>query len=416
MKKFKITKSKLSGEVRLDGAKNSALRLLAASILTSEKLVLSNFPLALSDCQLHIRMLEKMGKICSTTTDIIEISQDGVLDCDLIWTERSIRNTLLILGASVARYGYGKVPLPGGCKLGERKHDLHIMLLKAMGAEVWEEGDYLFAQCKGPQLIGKEIHLPIRSTGATENAILCGTLAQGKTVIWNPHVRPEILDLIDLLKKMGANISVYGQERIEVIGVDSLSGAEHDVIPDNMEGITWLMSAALTKSEIEIVNFPIHDVKVVMEHLNHAGLEYFVGSKSIIVKNSSVYPIEISTGPHPGINSDVQPLFAAWGTAASGVSKVIDLRFPGRYAYANELNKLGCSTEVQGDMLVIKGNGGTLVGNEVRALDLRAGAALVMCGLIASGETIIHDAWQIERGYNNFVPKLKALGGNIELI
>ena len=416
MKKYKISQSSLSGEIKLDGAKNSALRLLAASILTSDTIYLTNYPSALSDCNLHVRMLQKMGKICSVTDDTVSISQDTPLNTELVWSERSIRNTLLILGASVARYGYGKVPLPGGCKLGERKHNLHIMLLNALGADVWEEGDYLCAQSKGSCLVGNDIHLPIRSTGATENAIICGTLSKGTTVVWNPHVRPEILDLIKLLRKMGAKISVFGQERIEICGVDVLNGAEHDIISDNMEGVTWLMSAALTKSEIEIINFPLNDVAVVLEHLKCAGLNYYIGTNSIITKNSSIYPIEISTGPHPGINSDVQPLLAAWGAAARGVSKVIDLRFPGRYAYADELMKLGCDCQVNGDMLVITGNGGNLTGGEVRALDLRAGAALAMCGLIASGETIISDAWQIERGYNNFVSKLTAIGGNVEII
>ena len=413
MEKILISKSQLEGVVQLSGAKNSALRLLAASILTDQKISLGNYPSQLLDAEVHVDMLAALGKSSSLiTTDQIQISENRPLQTRLQWDSRSIRNTLLILGALTARFSHGSVPLPGGCKLGERKYDLHVMLLETLGARVWEDGDYLCAEAKGG-LIGADIHLPMRSTGATENAILAGSLAKGTTRIWNPHIRPEIIDLIALLKKMGAKITVYGQEHIEIQGVEGLNGAEHQVIADNMEAITWLAAAVITGGDVEIQDFPYADLEVVLAHLKAAGAKLYQGENSLIVRGGTCYPIEISTGPHPGINSDVQPILAAWAAKARGESRIIDLRFPGRYGYAEEMAKMGLGYAVEGDMLKIDGHGGKLHGAEVRALDLRAGAALALCGLIAEGETIIHDAWQIGRGYVNFAVKLKSLGANV---
>lgn len=411
---IKVRKSQLSGQVTLAGAKNSALRLLAASLLTEGDVVLRNYPSELLDAQVHVDMLSALGKsveLIDTTT--IRISENRKLESSLIWEGRSIRNTLLILGALTARLGAGSVPLPGGCKLGERKYDLHVMLLEALGARIWEEGDQLCAEAPNG-LVGAEIHLPMRSTGATENAILAASLAKGVSRIWNPHIRPEILDLVSMLKGMGAKIVVHGQEHIEVIGMDALHAVDHRVIPDNMEAITWLVAASMTGGDIEIRDFPYADLAVVLAHLREAGAKLYQGEESLIVRGDRCYPVEISTGPHPGINSDVQPILAAWAAKARGESRIIDLRFPGRYGYAEEMAKMGVKYSVDGDMLRLHGQGGNLVGAKVRALDLRAGAALTLCGLISEGETEISDAWQISRGYVGFVSKLRSLGADVE--
>lgn len=409
--------TKLVGQVQLSGAKNSALRLLAASMLTSEEVILNNYPASLLDTEVHVEMLRALGKNCELLSDeSILIKENNGLQSTLNWEGRSIRNTLLVLGALTARTGRGAVPLPGGCKLGERKYDLHVMLLEALGAKVWEDGDYLCAEAPKDGLVGADINLPMRSTGATENAILCGCLAKGITRVWNPHIRPEILDLIALLRSMGARITVYGQEHIEIIGMVTLHGAQHRVIPDNMEAITWLTGAMVTGGDVEILDFPFNDLEVVLTHLKAAGAKLFKGENSLIVRGNSCYPIEISTGPHPGINSDVQPILAAWAAKAMGESRIVDLRFPGRYGYAEELAKMGVKYDIRGDMLVIHGAGGALTGATVKALDLRAGAALAICGLIAEGETIVEDAWQISRGYVNFVEKLNALGAHAKWI
>jgi UDP-N-acetylglucosamine 1-carboxyvinyltransferase len=285
------------------------------------------------------------------------------------------------------------------------------MLFKRLGAEVWEEGGMLCARAPG-RLVGNDIHLPIRSTGATENAIICGTLARGTTRVWNPHVRPEIMDLIGFLRKMGARIRVFGQEHIEIVGCEGLSGCTHSVIPDNMEAVTWLIASVITGGDLEIKNFPYRHLEVPLIHLRESGASYYRGEDSLIVRGGTCYPLDISTGPFPGINSDMQPLFAVYGAAARGETRVVDLRFPGRYAYAEELAKLGVASAVDGNLLKING-GRPLTGAEVWALDLRAGIALTLAGLIAEGETRVRDAWQVERGYNNFVSKLKAVGGRI---
>lgn len=403
-----IRKSKLIGKVRISGAKNSSLRLLAASVLTDENIELYNFPNELLDVQVHLKMLKVLGKDYFQFEDYVRITESNdKIQTELKWDERSIRNTLLILGALTTRFGEGKVPLPGGCKLGERKYDLHVMLLEKLGAKVWEEDDYLCAKVDG-RLKGNEIFLPIRSTGATENAILCGTLAKGKTTIWNPHIRPEIMDLIAMLNKMGANIKVFGQKCIEIEGVEKLNGVKHSVIPDNMEALTWAIGSVITNGEVEIENFPFEHLEVPMVYLRESGMKYYKGYDSLIVKGGTPYPVEISTGPYPGINSDMQPLFAVYGTLSKGESKIVDLRFPGRYAYAVELAKMGMSFQVDGDLLKIHG-GTPLLGTKVKALDLRAGIALLLAGLTAEGETTIEDAWQIERGYENLDKKLKDL-------
>jgi UDP-N-acetylglucosamine 1-carboxyvinyltransferase len=282
------------------------------------------------------------------------------------------------------------------------------MLLEQLGAEVWEEGEYLCAKTRTGKLKGNNIFLPMRSTGATENSIIVGSLATGTTVVWNPHIRPEILDLIEMLRKMGAKITVYGQKCIKIEGVDHLNGVKHSVIPDNMEALTWAIGSVITGGDVEIKNFPLEHLEVPLIFLKESGMKIFQGRDSMIVRGGTPYPVEISTGPYPGINSDMQPLFAVYGASSKGESKVVDLRFPGRYGYAEELAKMGMSYTIKGDFLVI--DGGTPFNSAtVKALDLRAGIALFLAALTAEGETIIENAWQIERGYENLAEKLKGL-------
>lgn len=416
MKTLSVMQSRLEGFVSVSGAKNSVLKLLTASILSSSKIELSNYPETLSDARIHVGMLEKLGKRCSLVNGGLVIEENRPLSTFLDWDDRSIRNTLLILGALVTRLGEGAVPLPGGCKLGDRSFDLHVLVLEKLGAKVWEENGYLYARSVGGRLVGAEIHLPLRSTGATENGIISAVLAKGKTTIWNPHIRPEIIDLVDYLNSMGAKIRVFGQERIEVDGVDGLNGTSHHVMPDNMEAITWLIAAVMTKGDVEIGNFPKNDLEVALIHLKESGAKLYFNEQGVIVRGGQCYPLEISTGPHPGINSDVQPIMAAYAACARGQSTIVDLRFPGRYGYAEQMAKLGLSYEGAGNALKIFGNGGQLEGATVRAVDLRAGAALALCGLVANGETVIEDAWQIERGYDCFVQKLISLGAKAKIV
>ena len=411
--KYKVRPGKVEGKVELSGAKNSVLRLLAASLLTDEEVELTNFPSSLLDVKVHNQMLEVLGKKVTVEGKKALIEKQEDTKSELEWNGRSIRNTLLILGALTAKTGFGKVPAPGGCKLGERKFDLHVMLLEKLGAEVWEEDGFLCAKSDG-KLIGTDINLPMRSTGATENAIICGALAKGKTTIWNPHIRPEIIDLINFLISCGVDIKVFGQERVVILGVEKLKGCKHSVLLDNMEALTWVIAATITKGQVEIDNFPFRDLEVPIAFLKESGVKLYKNGNSAIVSEGNTYPIEISTGPYPGINSDMQPLFAVFGALSNGTSKIVDLRFPGRYGYAQELSKMGIKSHVDGDLLIING-GERIKSSNVNALDLRAGIALLLAGLVSSGgDTIIENAWQIERGYDDLIEKMSSCGIFIE--
>jgi UDP-N-acetylglucosamine 1-carboxyvinyltransferase len=409
---LEIERSRLVGEVRISGAKNSVLRLLAASLLTPERIILHNYPAELLDAIVHVGMLEALGKRCTVKNGTLTIEEISAPPSNLYWDGRSIRNTLLILGALVARTGAGSVPMPGGCDLGDRKTDLHEMVLTKLGAKVWYEGERLFAEAPDG-LTGADIVLPLRSTGATENALIAASLARGTTRLWNPHVRPEILELARFLQAMGAKITVYGQESIEITGAEQLHGIFHPVMPDNMEAMTWIIGSIITGGDVEIHDFPAKDLEVPLIFLRESGAKVFQSGSTVIVRSDRIYPLEISTGPYPGINSDMQPLFAAMGACAMGESRIVDLRFAGRYAYLQEFAKMGINGKVCGDTAYIYGGGqkaGTIRGAEVRALDLRAGAALSLLGMVADGHTRITDAWQIERGYDQFLAKAQSLG------
>jgi UDP-N-acetylglucosamine 1-carboxyvinyltransferase len=408
----RVKKSRLQGKVALSGAKNSALRLLAASLLTDEEIFIDNFPLGITDAQIQIEMLKRLGKVCVTGHDCLTISSDGPVPDALVWEGRSIRNTLLIFGALLARCGRAQAPLPGGCAIGNRKYDIHQMLLEKLGARIWEEGGYLCGEAENG-LHGAEIFLPIRSTGATENSLIAGCLAQGATTVWNPHIRPEILDLIAYLRRMGAKIEVRGNESIRVRGVEKLNGAKHTVIPDNMEALTYFIASVITGGDVEIENFPFEHLEVPLIHLRESGAKFYRGQNSLIVRGGECYPVEISTGPYPGINSDMQPLFAVYGLCAKGQSRITDLRFPDRFGYAEEMAKLGADMKVEKNILLING-GRKLNGAPVTALDLRCGAALILAGLVAEGETVIHKFDQVARGYDDVVGKFSALSARIQ--
>lgn len=408
---YQVEASRLTGQVQISGAKNSALRLLAASLLTAEPIHLFNYPDTLLDAQVQVDMLRALGKNCQVKSRQIVISETAPPPRRLEYTGRSIRNTLLLLGALTARTGAAAVPLPGGCQLGERKYDLHVQVLESLGARVWEEDGRLCAHAPRG-LRGADIFLPLRSTGATENAILASVLAPGTTRIWNPHIRPEIRDLIALLQAMGAQIQVRGQESIMVQGVNALGGARHEVIPDNVEALTWLIGAVITGGDVEIRGFPFDHLEVPLIYLRESGADYYRSGDRLIARGGQPYPVDISTGPYPGINSDMQPLFAVYGACAQGQTRIVDLRFPGRYGYAAELGKMGLDYTIVGDLLQIQG-GRRLRGANVTALDLRAGIALVLAGLVAEGQTCVREAWQVERGYDRFVEKMQSLGGRI---
>lgn len=417
--KVAIRGGKIKGVVELSAAKNSMLRLLVASILTSGRVELRPFPETMLDADILRKMLVKLGKTAKMDGSALVLDEPNGLATDLHWDDRSVRSTVLMAAAMLGRFGRALVPNPGGCAIGdasagERKIDLHVMIFEKMGAKVQIVGNDLLCIAENG-LVGADIYLPIRSTGATESGILAGCLAKGTTTIWGPHVRPEILDLIEMLKKMGADIEVYGQERIVISGVKELRGVVHDCVSDNVEALTWVVAAAVTGGDIEIRNFPTTHLEVPLIFLRESGVRLFIEGSTVIVRHSKCFPIDISTGPYPGINSDMQPLFAAFALFARGESRIIDLRFPGRYAYAGQLEKMGAKTQVDGNMLKIFG-GEPLKGTDVRATDLRAGIALLIAALNAEGVTTIDEAWQIERGYDGVWQKLKDLGVDFEIL
>lgn len=410
--KLSVEPSRLEGTVHVSGAKNSALKLLTLSLLTGERVRLRNYPAALLDARTHVNMLEVLNKQCVVAADTVTITEPVSLSSDLAWPGRSIRNTLLMLGALVARTGSGAVPLPGGCEIGERKFDLHELLLREMGARVWQSDGLLRAEADG-RLRGAHIDLPVKSTGATENALLCGSLASGTTRITNPHITPEVLDLVACLRAMGADITVRGREYVEIEGRRELDGVTYDVMPDRMEAVTWAIAAVVTGGVVELYDFPYAALQIPLVHLVESGTQLYRGEHSVIVKGSCS-PIDIGTGSHPAVHSDMQPMFAVYGACANGESRVMDLRYPGRFAYVAELARLGVRADVEHNLLRIKG-GSALRGAPVRATDLRAGAALLLAGLVAEGETEIDEAWQIERGYADIVDKLQSLGVRVKV-
>jgi UDP-N-acetylglucosamine 1-carboxyvinyltransferase len=409
--KLVIEPSRLCGKVNISGAKNSALKLLTATILTEGDVRIDNCPLGLLDIKIKLEMLQKLGKICDAGGNRVIIKHEGELKNELMWEGWSIRTTLLIFGALLAMTGRARVPLPGGCSIGKRKYDLHQMLLEKLGAKVWEDDGYLLGEAPDG-LSGADIVLPIRSTGATENGIIAAVLAKGKTTIWNPHIRPEITELVVFLRSMGAHIEIRGQESIKITGVDSLAGTKHAVMPDNLEAITFFIASVITDGDIEIQNFPYTDLEVPLIHMRESGARFYRGSNSFVVRGGECYPIDISTGPYPGINSDMQPLFAVYGLCAKGESRITDLRFPERFAYVEELKKMGGDLYIDGNLLIVRG-GKILKSATTRALDLRCGAALMLAGLVADAKTVITNAEQIQRGYENIDQKMQMLGGKV---
>lgn len=405
--------ARLEGEIRLSGAKNSALRLLAASILTDNTVILTGCPVHLQDSRIHIAMLEALGKVININGDTISISEPTELKTELIWEGPSIRNTLLIAGALYSRFGVAKVPFPGGCKLGERKIDIHLELFKAMGAKIAPSDTHIILE-KDKHIEGLvDFRLPLRSSGATENALIMSSFSSVDLKLSNPHVRPEIMDLIAFLKKIGANIVPYGQDYFRIRGSHLRKvSVTHNVIPDNVEAMTWLIAAIITQGNVSILNFPWAHLEMPMIHLLE-GLSFISYRSGVLrVDGRGATSFELATGPYPGINSDMQALFAAYGLQAQGDSRIVDLRFLDRFQYASELKKTGAGLLVEGNSLKIIG-GRPLASANMNATDIRGGMAMVLVALIAKGTSQIHNMYQVERGYERLDDKLRILGVNV---
>ena len=413
MEKLKVTGGyRLSGEVKVSGAKNAALPILAASLLTADDLVLKNVP--------HLSDIRTMGKLLSGLGMRVERDNETVtlnaktLDTltapyDLV---KTMRASIVTLGPMLARFGEARVSLPGGCAIGARPVDQHIKGLKCMGAEVEIDHGYVVAKAK--RLKGAHIVTDMVTVTGTENLLMAATLAEGTTVIENAAREPEVVDLADCLIAMGAKIRGAGTPIIEVEGVQSLHGATHRVLPDRIETGSFLVAALMTQGDVTVTDAAPHTLDIVLDKLREAGAVIEVGTDWIRAKmDRRPTAVSVRTVPHPGFPTDMQAQFMALDTIAEGTGRITETIFENRFMHVPELQRLGANITVDGHTAVVTGVE-QLSGAKVMATDLRASASLVMAGLVASGETIVDRIYHLDRGYDHMEVKLAALGAKIE--
>ena len=407
----------LHGEVWISGAKNSVLPLLAATIMTADTCVIEDVP-DLADVSVMKQMLLKYGaKIDDAEEGTIRISTPVIESCegdrDLV---QEMRASLFTMGPMLARHGKIVMPMPGGCTIGKRPIDLHLKGFRALGAEVVEDDvTETVTVTAGPDgLRGDVIYLDFPSVGATENILMAATLAKGTTIIENAAKEPEIIDLANQLNKMGARIKSAGTDMIRIEGVEELSGCIHSAIPDRIETGTFMLAAAITRGDILIRNALPGHVRPIMAKLKECNVDVNVTPEGIYVdaRDRVLNATDIKTLPYPGFPTDIQSPFMAFLTTVNGRSVVRETVFENRFMHVVELNRMGADILTENREAIVPG-GKTLKGAKVRATDLRAGAAMVLAGLAATGTTEISEIYHIERGYEDFVGKFKALGADI---
>lgn len=414
----------LHGIVEISGAKNAVLPLMAATLLTDEKCSINGIP-DLTDVFVMKDMLTSFGAKVKAEKDDNGISRIDVQADDITNIRGSkelvseMRASTMVMGPLLAKCGRCVMPLPGGCAIGSRPIDLHLKGFKALGATVIENSDEsvisLVTDAEG--LKGDIIYLDFPSVGATENILMAATLAKGTTVIENAAKEPEIVDLANLLNKMGAKIKGAGTDTIRITGVDKLHGAVHTVIPDRIETATFMLAAAITRGKILIKNAIPGHVRPIIAKLKECNVDVEIVDEGIYVNgvNKELVATDIKTLPYPGFPTDIQSPFMAFLTTVDGESKVKETVFENRFMHVNELNRMGAKISTRDREAFVHGNT-KLVGAKVRATDLRAGAAMVLAGLVAEGVTEISEIYHIERGYENFTKKMKNLGAKIERV
>lgn len=414
----------LHGIVEISGAKNAVLPLMAATLLTDEKCSINGIP-DLTDVFVMKDMLTSFGAKVEAEKDDNGISRIDVQADDITNIRGSkelvseMRASTMVMGPLLAKCGRCVMPLPGGCAIGSRPIDLHLKGFKALGATVIENSDEsvisLVTDAEG--LKGDIIYLDFPSVGATENILMAATLAKGTTVIENAAKEPEIVDLANLLNKMGAKIKGAGTDTIRITGVDKLHGAVHTVIPDRIETATFMLAAAITRGKILIKNAIPGHVRPIIAKLKECNVDVEIVDEGIYVNgaNKELVATDIKTLPYPGFPTDIQSPFMAFLTTVDGESKVKETVFENRFMHVNELNRMGAKISTRDREAFVHGNT-KLVGAKVRATDLRAGAAMVLAGLVAEGVTEISEIYHIERGYENFTKKMKNLGAKIERV
>jgi UDP-N-acetylglucosamine 1-carboxyvinyltransferase len=415
--KYIIKKSNpLNGYVKIAGSKNSSLPILAATLLTNEQCIIKEVP-KLSDVIAMQNILSDLGVDISfdSVSGIVTTKSDAVTKYEASYDlVSSIRASFLIIGPMLARFGKIKLPLPGGCAIGTRPVDLHLKGFSALGADIIVEHGYVIASAT--VLNGAKIYLDFPSVGATENIIMAAALANGQTILENCAIEPEIVDLANFLNSMGASIRGAGTDTIKINGVESLHGCTHNVIPDRIEAGTFMIASAITHGDIILQNVIVEHLKPIIAKLKevNVNVEETEDGLRVYSKKSDVFQcVDIKTLPDPGFPSDMQAQFMTLLTLAEGTSVVTETVFENRFMHVSELKRLGANIKIEGRVAIIDGVH-ELMGTQVKATDLRAGASLILAGLVAKGETEISDIFHIERGYYNIEHKLKKLGAYIE--
>lgn len=416
MSKLIISAGKpLNGRVRVSGAKNSVLPIIAASLLADGQSIIEEIPY-LNDVKIMCDLLNSLGahvEICKSQ-NVIKVDSNKIENTTTPYElVNKMRASFLVMGPLLAKVGVAKMSLPGGCAIGSRPVDLHLKGFLAMGAEVTQEHGYIEARTRG-KLKGGKVYLDFPSVGATENIIMAAVLADGQTIIENAAIEPEIVDLATYLTTMGADVKGAGTDTIKINGVCSLKGSTHAVIPDRIEAGTFMVAAAITGGNVVIDNVVPDHLKPISAKLREAGVEVIEESNSIHVTTSdNIKAVDVKTHPYPGFPTDMQAQMTALMSKAEGTSMIIETIFENRFMHISELKRMGANIKIEGRSAIIEGKK-ELLGAQVSATDLRAGAALVLAGLAAEGVTEIANIEHIERGYVRIDEKLNALGANIK--
>ena len=409
---------KLSGEVRISGAKNSVLPIIVATLLAEGRCVLDDVP-RLADVQIIKDVLESLGADITFTDNTMEVDGAPVNKVQApIEYIKKMRASVLIMGPLLARFGRAVLSLPGGCAIGARPIDLHLKGLEVLGASIQIRDDEVVAEVPGGRLKGDRIFLRVPSVGATENLIMAASLAEGVTVIENAAEEPEIVDLANFLNAMGADVRGAGTGVIRITGVEHLHGANHTIIPDRIEAGSYLLAGAITGSTVRVTNCIADHLRPVLDKIVESGATVEVDevANTVTVHGAEkIRPVDVKTLPYPGFPTDMQSQFMAYMTVAEGTCQFTETIFENRFMHVDELRKMGANIQAEGRNAFITGVP-KLHGAAVRATDLRAGAALIIAGLAAEGETTVSDLYHLDRGYEDLIGKFQSLGADIRRI
>ena len=406
------TSPKLKGRVKINGAKNAALPLLAASLLGTEDIILEDVP-KLKDVEIMCEVLSSLGaKVEYLDRNVIKINSADIHKYETSYELMSkMRASFLVMGPLLTRLGKTKNSLPGGCAIGTRPIDLHLKGFRALGATI--DVDHGNISAYADRLVGDRIYLDFPSVGATENIMMAAVMAEGETIIDNAAMEPEITDLSNFLNKLGADIRGAGTSTIRIKGVKKLGGARHLIIPDRIEAGTFMVAAAITGGDIIIENVISNHIKPIIAKLKEAGCRVYENGDSIrVIGTEKLNAIDVKTLPYPGFPTDMQAQFMALMTLCEGTSVAVETVFENRFMHVDELKRMGADIKIDGRSAIIQGVK-NLTGAPVKASDLRAGAALVLAGLVAEGVTEIDNIYHIDRGYDGIEEKFANLGAKI---